>query len=231
MVAVYSEDETDEFVHIHVNGETISATPSHPFYVYKFGWTLAGSLKAGDVLVLSNGELVTVEWVQHELLESPIKVYNFEVEDFHTYFVGECEVLVHNVCETGSYKELSHNGKPGQAHHVGQDAAFGKVIDHDDALCVKLVGNIRLDKSGSTPHYKAHKTMEQFWDKYRKGGKYFGSKPTIQQYNKAAYKSLINAGISSTDAREVIKSCSNNKNSMVFTEIAGCQEYQIKCGL
>ena len=52
-------NETDELVHIHVNGETISATPSHPFYVYKFGWTLAGSLKVGDVLILSNGELVT----------------------------------------------------------------------------------------------------------------------------------------------------------------------------
>ena len=51
-------NETDELVHIGVNGETISATPSHPFYVYKFGWTLAGSLKVGDVLVLSNGELV-----------------------------------------------------------------------------------------------------------------------------------------------------------------------------
>ncbi|MBR1863217.1 MAG: hypothetical protein IJ806_03925 [Ruminococcus sp.] len=92
-------NETNELVHIHVNGETISATPSHPFYVYKFGWTLAGNLKAGDVLVLSNGELVTVEWVQHEILESPIKVYNFEVEDFHTYFVGENSVFVHNWCE------------------------------------------------------------------------------------------------------------------------------------
>ena len=91
-------NETDELIHIGVNGETISATPSHPFYVNKFGWTLAGSLKAGDVLVLSNGELVTVEWVQHEILESPIKVYNFEVEDFHTYFVGESSVLVHNEC-------------------------------------------------------------------------------------------------------------------------------------
>lgn len=60
---------------------------------------MAGSLRAGDVLVLSNGELVTVEWVQHEILESPIKVYNFEVEDFHTYFVGECGVLVHNDCD------------------------------------------------------------------------------------------------------------------------------------
>ena len=91
-------NETDELIHIGVNGETISATPSHPFYVNKFGWTLAGSLRAGDVLVLSNGELVTVEWIQHEILESPIKVYNFEVEDFHTYFVGENSVLVHNDC-------------------------------------------------------------------------------------------------------------------------------------
>ena len=91
-------NETDELVHIGVNGETISATPTHPFYVDKLGWTLARSLKAGDVLVLSNGELVTVEWVQHEILESPIKVYNFEVEDFHTYFVGENGVFVHNRC-------------------------------------------------------------------------------------------------------------------------------------
>ena len=91
-------NETDELVHIGVNGETISATPSHPFYIDKLGWTLARSLRAGDVLVLSNGELVTVEWVQHEILESPIKVYNFEVEDFHTYFVGENGVFVHNGC-------------------------------------------------------------------------------------------------------------------------------------
>ena len=98
----------DELVHIGVNGETISATPTHPFYVDKLGWTLARSLRAGDVLVLSNGELVTVEWVQHEILESPIKVYNFEVEDFHTYFVGECGVLVHNEC---TVPELSDNWK------------------------------------------------------------------------------------------------------------------------
>ena len=91
-------NETDELIHIGVNGETISATPSHPFYVDKLGWTLARSLRAGDILVLSNGELVTVEWVQHEILESPIKVYNFEVEDFHTYFVGENGIFVHNGC-------------------------------------------------------------------------------------------------------------------------------------
>ena len=118
-------NETDELIHIGVNGETISATPTHPFYVDKLGWTLARSLRAGDVLVLSNGELVTVEWVQHEILESPIKVYNFEVQDFHTYFVGENGIFVHNGCgqefegllptegDFGTYDELIKSGTVG----------------------------------------------------------------------------------------------------------------------
>ena len=48
------------------------------------------------MLVLSNGELVTVEWVQHEILEKSVNVYNLEVQDFHTYFIGESGVWVHN---------------------------------------------------------------------------------------------------------------------------------------
>ena len=65
--------------------------------------TGAAQLRAGDILVLSNGSYVTVEKIQHEILGSPVKVYNFEVEDFHTYFVGESSVLVHNRCEAKRY--------------------------------------------------------------------------------------------------------------------------------
>ncbi len=93
------ENVTTELIHVHVNGEDIVTTPSHPFYVNQFGWTRAADLRAGDVLVLSNGEYVVVEFIQHEILESPVKVYNLEVEDFHTYFVGESSVLVHNGCD------------------------------------------------------------------------------------------------------------------------------------
>ena len=56
------------------------------------------------MLVTVNGEYVIVERVQHELLETPISVYNFEVEDYHTYYVAadadseESGVLVHNKC-------------------------------------------------------------------------------------------------------------------------------------
>ena len=75
--------------------------PTHPFYSPVKGWTDAAKLRAGDILVLVNGEYVVVEKVQHELLEAPIKVYNFQVEDYHTYYVG-VGVLVHNSCNHNS---------------------------------------------------------------------------------------------------------------------------------
>ena len=91
-------NETDKLVYIYVNGEEIVTTPEHPFYVSNNGWVGAIELRAGDKLVLINGEFAVVEKIQHEILEEPITVYNFEVEDFHTYYVGDIGVLVHNVC-------------------------------------------------------------------------------------------------------------------------------------
>ena len=105
-------NETDELVHVSVAGEEIVTTPEHPFYAPQKGWTDAISLRAGDILVLANGEYVTIEKVQHEILESPVKVYNFEVEDYHTYYAGVNSVLVHNKCkETGSYEIEFESGK------------------------------------------------------------------------------------------------------------------------
>ena len=90
-------NETEELAHVFVDGEEIVCTPGHKFYAPERGWTSAIELRAGDQLQLVNGEYVTVEKVQHELLEELVKVYNFEVEDFHTYYVGtDVQVLVHN---------------------------------------------------------------------------------------------------------------------------------------
>lgn len=41
-------------------------------------------LRTGDVFVINNGEYAVVEKVQHEILETPVIVFNFEVEDYHT---------------------------------------------------------------------------------------------------------------------------------------------------
>ena len=95
-------NETDEIVHLFVNGEEIVCTPSHPFYSPVKGWTDAVNLRAGDILVLVNGEYVVVEKVQHEILEAPVTVYNFQVEDYHTYYVTNMGILVHNNCKPTS---------------------------------------------------------------------------------------------------------------------------------
>ncbi len=92
-------NKTDELVHVFVDGEEIVATPKHPFYASCKGWTEAIQLRAGDILVLQSGKYVIVEKVQHEILEAPIAVYSFEVEDFHTYYVGRSSILVHNMCQ------------------------------------------------------------------------------------------------------------------------------------
>ena len=70
-------NQTSELVHVFVGGEEIVTTPTHPFYSPVKGWTEAAQLRAGDILVLVNDEYVVVEKVQHEILESPVKVYNF----------------------------------------------------------------------------------------------------------------------------------------------------------
>ncbi|MBR4023243.1 MAG: transposase [Ruminococcus sp.] len=46
--------EVDEILHLYTSCGDIDTTTNHPFYVYKFGWTLAGSLKAGDVPIDNN---------------------------------------------------------------------------------------------------------------------------------------------------------------------------------
>ena len=101
-------NETEEWVHITVDGEKITCTPNHPFYSLVKGWTSAIDLRAGDILVMLNGEYVVVEQVQHELLESPETTYNFEVEDYHTYYVGEKSVLVHNRCDLTDAPATTH---------------------------------------------------------------------------------------------------------------------------
>lgn len=175
-----------------MNGEELVTTTNHPFYVPKLGWTSAIKLRAGDILVLSNGEYVVVEAVQHEILESPVKVYNFEVEDFHTYFVGESSVLVHNDCTLGTYKELQ-GVKGYESHHIIQDAAVKDMPGYNpkSAPAARLKGP---STTVGTEHYMA--------TQYQRHNHYGG---TYGDERKVAYISLRKAGKSPKDAYAAIK--------------------------
>ena len=74
----------------------------HPFYVKDKGFVTAGELKIGDKLLDANGNVLLVENFDVELTEKPVTVYNFQVDEFHTYHVGELGVLVHNAEKYGN---------------------------------------------------------------------------------------------------------------------------------
>ena len=77
--------------------ERIETTANHPFFVQGRGWQRVDALELGNQVPSATGPLLTVvalEWTAR--VET---VYNFGVDDFHSYFVGEVGAWVHNDCD------------------------------------------------------------------------------------------------------------------------------------
>lgn len=73
-------------------------------------WICANQLKITDKVLLSYGSNAIIEAIEVEKLAVPQTTYNFEVADFHTYYVTQADVLVHNACsniQTGRAKDFS----------------------------------------------------------------------------------------------------------------------------
>jgi len=81
---------------LSVGDQVIETTDNHPFWVEDKGWVLAADLQAGDKLQQSNGNTLTIENIEIVKHDEPVKVYNFTVADFHTYFVSDLGIWVHN---------------------------------------------------------------------------------------------------------------------------------------
>ena len=101
------------------NVEEVCATPEHPFWVNGIGWLEASQLQAGHELEICNpkGSKNTEQTLSGERWQAKVvsvtkdtknrwPVYNLEVEEFHTYFVGYLGVLVHSI--KGSPRYLTH---------------------------------------------------------------------------------------------------------------------------
>lgn len=97
---------------MHTSCGEIDTTTNHPFYVIDKGWVAAGDLSIGDEVYLIDGSTAYVIGAELEKLDEPIKVYNLEVADFNTYFVGDVPVLVHNYKDNNDF-EYPNNVKSG----------------------------------------------------------------------------------------------------------------------
>ena len=114
-------NETEEWYHITANDEEIVCTGGHPFYSTKYNkFVAAKDLETDDKLLFSNGEYGIINHIEVEVLSKPQTTYNFEVEDFHTYYVGENEVLTHNKCvvKDGDYQAVVNEFNETEAPHA-----------------------------------------------------------------------------------------------------------------
>ena len=79
-------------VKLQLGSNVICCTAAHPFWIVGEGWRIAKQIKPRDRLHGINGA-VPVDAVG-EIRET--EAYNLIVSDFHTYFVGESSLLVHD---------------------------------------------------------------------------------------------------------------------------------------
>ena len=89
--------KTSHLVHLTVCGETIVSTFDHPYFVKDKGFVNACDLWIGAELVDNNGSIHLVEQIYREELGNySVVVYNFQVDNYHTYHVSNIGIIVNN---------------------------------------------------------------------------------------------------------------------------------------
>lgn len=139
----------------------------------------AGSLRQGDRLITVKGQtLLVIDISKDNFLH---ETYNFEVSDYHTYFVGDQGVWVHNACVDPKITVgRTKDGGP----RIKQEFPDGRQTDITDKRVKEYVPNnhpkapkgamqkVKFDKSKSQPgskRYKRNPTKQEIrlLDKHR----------------------------------------------------------------
>ncbi|MFR5684005.1 MAG: polymorphic toxin-type HINT domain-containing protein [Clostridia bacterium] len=88
--------KTNDLIHIFIGEEEIVTTADHPFWVEGKGFVPAMSLVIDSELLNNSGNVVCVDNLLRETNADGAEVYNFKVDEYHTYYVGDMHILVHN---------------------------------------------------------------------------------------------------------------------------------------
>ena len=214
--------ETDKLIHVETDKEEIVTTELHPFYVEGIGFVQAGCLEEGYELKCLDGGRETITGIRVEWLEEAITVYNFEVADYHTYYVGDGDVLVHNTCsKAGTSKNpngysvgdvdehgllsLGRNRAVG-AHNI---ASEGRVQSHhiiQDKWAEKnVLGYSRNNAPAILLETGTGKPHTSITNSQRVRRAEVGYNTSIQYEFNSSYRDLINAGVDRKTAQKAIK--------------------------
>ena len=121
--------------------ETITATRDHPFYVEGKGFVPAGALAIGNSIVTRAGPALVVKSVEWKRQADGYEVYNFVVDDLHTYFVGNTSggAWVHNpICIPSSMKTLELSNSSWRQSTFSQDGLVYLLKDAKTGKSSKL---------------------------------------------------------------------------------------------
>ena len=147
----------------HDNGleETINTTEEHPFWIDGEGWRKASILETGMKLLDKHGK-ATATVVSQTALDSSETVYNFEVQEFSTYHIGEMGIWVHNAdcCEVDERTQKSVNKTISEAtndkvnyartYHGRLENSLEKdIISKPDSVFLATNGNLIFLKDGN----------------------------------------------------------------------------------
>jgi hypothetical protein len=192
--------EVDTLYHVKINGTTITNTDEHPYWVVGKGWVEAKDLEKDDQVVLASGEKAAVESVTKEKLDTPVKVYNFEVADWHTYFVAELGVLVHNDCAAKGKGEYSKVG----GHHVHAKSAFKDNVNYDSKKGFSISQSFMKD-NGLNHQQMTNKQRELFKELNESG-----RQNSLQEHTRIAVEALIAGGATRQEARDLVAASLKN---------------------
>ncbi|MBX9582739.1 MAG: SEC-C domain-containing protein [Gemmataceae bacterium] len=117
-------------------GQTITTTPGHLFYsLDRRGWVGAADLQVGEALLSGEGQRLRLDG-KSRIRHGQIELYNIEVEQLHTYYVGR----------TPGTAALAHNGTP--VPGAGGCIPKPVLVDHEAAgghLIARHVGKTDAD--------------------------------------------------------------------------------------
>lgn len=102
----------------------------------------------GDKLTDSDGKVMFIESVNTEVADEAVYVYNFQVEDTHTYYVGNKEILVHNANSEYLVQNADDDFKlPGVFDNLSEESklkqleSLKKMSDSEREMYFKIANN------------------------------------------------------------------------------------------
>ncbi len=173
----------------------VGVTGEHPFWLRGKGWVPAREVRVGEQVGDSKGGWLRVTGT-HWAAER-VTTYNFEVEDFHTYFVTELEAWVHNTCADAMRIAASPGRSPVKVIGRLEDTAVAKdwagheVLDIPDWTLAK---NDAWIQSGIAARQNFYLASPRAGNMVQTTGRYAGQ-PTVfarelEQLEAAGYKQI-----------------------------------------